>query len=90
MRESLKNLNVYSNFESNFLKIENHFQKTGVPLFTVVKSTNIENATFPYKTARSEGNVKIKRMGSTKWAYHKKRSFASNYFTFFVESFISV
>ena len=47
MRESLKNLNVYSNFESNFPKIENHFQKTGVPLFTVVESTNIENATFP-------------------------------------------
>ena len=48
----------------------------------MVKSTKIESATFPYKTALSETNVKAKRMGSRKWTYHKERSFASNYFIF--------
>ena len=47
----------YFNFETNFFKNENFFQKTGV-LF-LVESTRIENATFPYKTAQSEANVKI-------------------------------
>ena len=38
--------------------------------------------TFPHKTALSEANVKTKRIGSTKWIYHKERSFASNYSIF--------
>ena len=54
----------------------------------VVKSSKIENATFPYRTALSEANVTTYRMGSTKWAYHKERSFASNYFI--LENFVSV
>ena len=49
----------------------------------LVKSTKIENASFSYKTAISEVNVKIKKMLSTKWTCHKERSFASNYFFFF-------
>ena len=44
-----------------------------------VESTEIENASFPYKTVISEANVKTSRMLSTKWAYHKERSFASNF-----------
>ena len=48
----------------------------------LVESTKIDNITFPYKTALSEANVKTNRMGSTKWTYHKERSFASNYFPF--------
>ena len=48
----------------------------------LVESTKIDIATFPYKTALSEANVKANRMGSTKWTYHEKRSFASNYFFF--------
>ena len=40
-----------------FKKLEYHF---------LVESTNIKNASFPYKTAMSEANVKINRMGSTK------------------------
>ena len=48
----------------------------------LVESTKIENATFPYKTTLSEANVKTYRMGSIKWIYHKKWSFASNYFNF--------
>ena len=48
----------------------------------LVESTKIENTTFPYKIALSEDNVKTNRTASTKWNYHKKRSFASNYFVF--------
>ena len=46
------------------------------------ESTKNENATFPYKTSLLEANVKTNRMGSKKWAYHKKRRFAINYFIF--------
>ena len=53
----------------------------------LVQSTNIENETFPHKTALPEANVKTNRMGSTKWTYHKERSFASNYFIFFEKIF---
>ena len=42
----------------------------------------IEKASFPYKIAISEANVKTNRMITTKWAYHRERSFASNYFIF--------
>ena len=48
----------------------------------LVESTKIENASFPYKTVISEANVKTNRMVTTKWAYHRERSFASNYFIF--------
>ena len=44
----------------------------------LVESTKIDNITFPYKAALSEANVKINRMRSTKWTYHKEWSFASN------------
>ena len=54
-------------------KLEHHF---------LVESTKIKNASFPYKTAISEANVKTNRMVSSKWTYHKGRSFASNYFIF--------
>ena len=70
----------YFNFERNFLKKENLFQKTGVQF--LVKSTKIESATFQHETALSEANMKTNRMGSTKWTYRKERSFASNYFVF--------
>ena len=56
------------------------FQKTGV-LF-LVESTTIEKATFSYKTAQSEANVKTNRMSSRQWTYHKEQCFASNYFIF--------
>ena len=77
----------YLNFKTDFLENENLFQKAGVPF--LIESTNIESASFPYKTAISEANVKTNRMVSTKWTYHKEHSFASNYFIFF-ENFISV
>ena len=55
----------------------------------LVESTKIENGSLPYKTAISEANVKTNRMVSTKWTYHKERSFASNYFIF-LKIFVSV
>ena len=48
----------------NFLENENLFQKTGV-LF-LVETTEIENTSFPFKTALSETNVKTNRMATTK------------------------
>ena len=42
----------YFNFETIFLKNENLFQKTGVPLSFA--SNRIENTIFEYKTAISE------------------------------------
>ena len=48
----------------------------------LVESNTIENASFPYKTALSETNLKTNRMVSTKWIYHEERSFASNHFIF--------
>ena len=32
-----------------------------------IKSTKIENTSFPYKTPMPEANIKTNRMGSTKW-----------------------
>ena len=57
----------------SFEKLEYHF---------LVGSTKIENASFPYKTAISEANVKTNRMVSIKWTYKKERILASNYFIF--------
>ena len=48
----------------------------------LVERTKIEKASFSYKTAISEANVKTNRMVTTKWAYHRERSFTSNYFIF--------
>ena len=48
----------------------------------LVETTKIENKSFPLKTGLSKANVKINRMATTKWTYHKEWSFASNYFTF--------
>ena len=56
-----------------FKKLENRF---------LIETTKIENASFPFKTALSEANVKTNRMVTTKWTYHKEWSFASNYFIF--------
>ena len=49
----------------------------------LVETTEIENTSFPFKTALSETKVKTNRMATTKLTYHKEWSFASNYFIFF-------
>ena len=82
MWKSVKILNVF-----NTLTLKQIFSKTKTcskPLEYrfLVESTKIQNAPFPYKTAISEANVKANRMVTTKWAYHRERSFASNCFIF--------
>ena len=42
----------------------------------LVEATKIENASFPFKTALSEANVKTSKMATTTWTYHKEWSFA--------------
>ena len=70
----------YFDFETDFLENKTFFKK--LEYHYLVESTKIENLSFPYKTASSEINVKTSKMVSTKWAYHKERRFASNYFIF--------
>ena len=77
MWQSLEILNVFNN-----LTLKQTFPKK-LEYRLLGESTNIETAIFPYKTALSEANIKKNRMGSTKWTYHKERSFASNYFILF-------
>ena len=63
-----------------FRKTKNFSKKLECCFF--VESTKIESATFPYKTALSEANVKTNRIGSTKWSYSNDRSFPIKYFNF--------
>ena len=78
----LKILNTFSilTLKQIFWKAKTFFKKLEYRF--LVERTKIEKASFPYKTAISEANVKTNRMVSTKWTYHKERSFASNYFIF--------
>ena len=66
------------NFEKDFLENENLLQKDWV----LVESTKIENASFPYKTAISEVNVKTNKVVTIKWTHQNERSCASDYFIF--------
>ena len=81
--QSLEVLNVFNTLtlKQIFRKTQTLFKKMDYRF--LVESTKIDNATFPYKTALTEANVKINRMGSTKWTYHKERDFSNNYFLFF-------
>ena len=68
----------YFNFWNRFSgKWQTTFSKKLEYRFLVEK-TKIENASFPYKTAISEAKAKTNTMISTKWTYHKERSFTSN------------
>ena len=71
-----KTLTLKQNFgkTKTFRKnLEDHF---------LLESNKIENATYLYKTALSEANVKTNRMGGIKWTYRKERSYATSYFIF--------
>ena len=78
MWQSVKILNVF-----NVLTLKQIFWKTN-PFFKkleygfLVERTKIENASFLYKTATSEAHVKTNKIATTKWTYHKEKSFASN------------
>ena len=82
MWQSVQILNVFNTLilKQIFWKTKIFFKK--LEYLFLVESTKIENTSFPYKTDISEAIVKTNRMASTKWVYHKERSFASNYFIF--------
>ena len=65
-------------------KTKNFFKKIECRFW--VESNKFESASFSYKTALSEANIKPNSIVTTKWTYQKERSFASNYFTFFENS----
>ena len=78
----MKILNFFNSLtlKQIFWKTKTCFKQVGYSF--LVESTMIENASFPYKTAISEANVKTNKMVTTKCTYHKERSFSSNYFIF--------
>ena len=82
MWQSVKVLNVFNilTLIQTFWKTKTFFKKLEYSF--PVETTKSENTSFPFKTALSEANVKINRMATTKWTYHKEWSFASNYFIF--------
>ena len=69
----------YFNFQTDFLENKNFFQKA---VWSTVERTKIKKAPFPYNTTISEANVTTNKIVTTKWAYHRERSFVSNYFIF--------
>ena len=82
----LKSVEILNDFDTStlkqiFWKTKTFFKKLEHRF--LVESTKIENASFPYKSAISEANVKTNSMVSTKWTYLKERSFASNCSIFF-------
>ena len=74
MWQSLKILNVFNTLtlKQIFWKTKNFFEKLQYPF--LVESTMIEIASFPYKTAISEANVKTYKIVTTKWTYQKEQS----------------
>ena len=78
MWQSVKILNVFNTLtlKQIFWKTKTFFKKLEYRF--LVESTKIENASFPYKTAISEANVKTNKIVTIKWHYQKEWSFASN------------
>ena len=79
MRDSYERSKVSNVFNINF-ETKSFFKKLEYRF--LVETTKIEKTSFPFKTDLSEANVKTNRMATTKWTFHKKWSFASNYFNF--------
>ena len=82
MWQSVEILKVFNTLtiKQIFWKTKSFFKK--LEYCFLIESTKIENASFPYKTATPEANVKTNKIRRTKCTYHKKWSFASNYFIF--------
>ena len=78
MWQSVEVLNDFSilTLKQIFWKTRTFFKKLEYRF--LVESTKIENASFPYKTAISDPDVKTNRIVSTKWTYHKEGSFANS------------
>ena len=70
----------YFKFETDFLENENLFSKTGVRFFSW-KHLDWKRI-ISIKNCHIRSQCETNRMMNTKWAYHKERSFASNYFIF--------
>ena len=70
MLQSVKILNAFYTLtlKNIFWKSKTFFKK--LEFCFLVESTKVENASFPYKTAVSNANIKTNRMVSTKWSYH--------------------
>ena len=73
MWQSMEILNVFITLtlKTDFSAKRKLFSKKLEYCF-VVKSTMIESASFPNKTAISEASVKTNRMVGTKWTYTGK------------------
>ena len=87
MWQSVKVSNVFNTFltlKQIFWKTKTFFKKLEYRF--LVEATKIENTSSAFKTALS-ANVKTNRMATTKWTYHNKLSFASDYFIFFENLF---
>ena len=90
MWQSVKDSNVFNTLtlKQIFRKAKTIFKK--LEYCFLVETTQIENISFPSKTGLSEANVKKNRMATTKWTYHKKWGFASNYSFFLGGEFVPV
>ena len=71
MRQSLEISNVFNAVTLKHIFWETKTFFKNLEYCFLVESTKIENASFLYKTAMPETNVKTNYMGSTKWTYHK-------------------
>ena len=80
--QSVEMFNVFNTLTSKQIFWKTHTFLKQLEYCFLVESTKIESASFPYKTAMSEVNVKKNRIKSTKWTC---RNFASNYFIFFLK-----
>ena len=85
MSQSVKVSNVFNTLtlKQIFWKTETFFKKLDYRF--LVETTKIERASFPFKTALSEANVKTNRIATRKWTYHEEWSFVSNHFIIFLK-----
>ena len=83
MWKSVKVSNVFNTLtlKQIFWKTKTFFKKLEYRF--LVESTKIENASFTYKNAMSEANVKTNSIVSAKWTYHKEPVTASFFWKFY-------
>ena len=84
MLQSVKVSNVFNTltFKQIFWKTKTFFKKLEYTF--LVETTNIENTSFPFKTALTEANIKA-MLRQIEWRLQNgpiKNSFSSNYFIF--------
>ena len=72
MWQSVEILNVLNTLTSKHIFWKKKFLFEKLEYRFLVESTKIESASFSYKTAIPEANVKTNKIVSTKWTYHKE------------------